>query len=249
MKTYPLLLAFGILGMVSLPAQIITRESRSSAGVGSTASSLGREEGALYLEDVLKKPLRMKVKADAVVYNTVSAERRLGVIPAGTTVNVVAISERALRVRGRAEHDDVSGWVGRAFMEELDPKLTENLTKMMERQKLVEELIHQKAVAIGMTTAEVEQALGTPNKRSSRVDKSGQVEIYDYITYKIVPQQVPQRDQTGQVFYTIVNTKVETGRRSITFENRIVSAIEENQEKGAKSGIVPMPIEIDLLSH
>lgn len=247
MKTFHRLLGCGLLTALPLVAQTIVRETHVT-GIGS-ASNLTREKDALYLEDVLKKPLRLKVKSDAVVYNNLAAERRLGLIPAGTLVNVVAVNDRALRVRGKAEHADVSGWVGKAFLEELDPHVTENLTKMLERQKLVEELIQKKIVALGMTSAEVERVLGPPSKRTSRLDKGGQFEVYDYITYKLVPQQVAQRDQTGQIFYTLVNTKVETGRRSVTFENHIVSAIEESQEKGGHSSIVPAPIEIDLLSQ
>ena len=247
MKTYHWLLGCGLLSALPLAAQTIVRETQVT-GIGS-GSHLTREKDALYLEDVLKKPIRLKVKSDAVVYNNLVAERRLGVIPAGTVVNVIAVNDRALRVRGKAEHADVSGWVGKSFLEELDPRVTENLTKMLERQKLVEELIQKKIVALGMTSAEVERVLGPPSKRTSRVDKGGQFEVYDYIAYKLVPQQVAQRDQTGQIFYTLVNTKVETGRRSVTFENHIVSAIEESEQRGGRSSVVPAPIEIDLLSQ
>ena len=247
MKTYHWLLGCGLLSALPLAAQTIVRETHVT-GIGS-GSHLTREKDALYLEDVLKKPIRLKVKSDAIVYNNLVAERRLGLIPAGTVVNVIAVNDRALRVRGKAEHADVSGWVGKSFLEELDPRVTENLTKMLERQKLVEELIQKKIVALGMTSAEVERVLGPPSKRSSRVDKGGQFEVYDYIAYKLVPQQVAQRDQTGQIFYTLVNTKVETGRRSVTFENHIVSAIEESEQKGGRSSVVPAPIEIDLLSQ
>lgn len=247
MKTYHWLLGCGLLTALPIVAQTIVRETHVS-GIGSN-SNLTRERDALYLEDVLKKPIRLKVKSDAVVYNNLVAERRLGVIPSGTVVNVIAVNERALRVRGKAEHADVSGWVGKAFLEALDPRVTENLTKMLERQKLVEELIQKKIVALGMTSAEVERVLGPPSKRTSRVDKGGQYEVYDYIAYKLVPQQVAQRDQTGQIFYTLVSTKVEIGRRSVTFENHIVSAIEESEQKGGRSSVVPVPIEIDLLSQ
>ena len=247
MKTYHWLLGCGLLSALPIEGQTIVRETHVT-GIGS-GSNLTREKDALYLEDVLKKPIRLKVKSDAIVYNNLVAERRLGVIPAGTVVNVIAVNDRALRVRGKAEHADVSGWVGKSFLEELDPRVTENLTKMLERQKLVEELIQKKIVALGMTSAEVERVLGPPSKRTSRVDKGGQFEVYDYIAYKLVPQQVAQRDQTGQIFYTLVNTKVETGRRSVTFENHIVSAIEESEQKGGRSSVVPAPIEIDLLSQ
>lgn len=249
MKSFFLHLACLHLGLLSLTAQIIVRETRSS-GLGSGTSSLSRERDAFYLEDVLNKPMKLKVKQDAIVYNNLAAERRMGVIPAGTTVSVVAVHERAIRVRGRAEHDDVSGWVGKPFLQEIDPKVLENLNKMMVRQKLVDELIAKKEVAIGMTVAEVERVLGSPNKRSSRMDKTGQVEVYEYIAYKLVPQQVAQRDfRTGQLVYTTVTTRVETGRKTIVFENNIATSIEETQDRSPAIRNVPVPLEIDLLAQ
>lgn len=228
-------------------------EPRKDSGASPllSASNLSREKDAVYVEDFLRKPLRLKVVKEAVVYNNLAAERRLGVIPAGRLVSVVALSEKAYRVRGRAEHDDVSGWIGKANLETLDPKVTENLNKMIERQKLVDELIKRKEVALGMTSAEVEQVLGTPTKRSSRVDKEGRQEVYEYITYKQVPQQTAQRDATGRLFYATIYVKVESGRKTVTLQNDVVSSLEESEglAPGAARKIVPLPVEIDLLQQ
>lgn len=247
MKTLLLSLICLQLGLSVSSAQIIVRETKSS-GLG--PSNLSRERDAFYLEDVTSKPMKLKVKQDAIVYNNLAAERRLGVIPAGTVVSVMAINEKAIRVRGRAEHDDVSGWIGKGFLQEIDPKVMENLQKMLARQKLVEELISKHEVAIGMTVAEVERVLGAPSKRSSRLDKAGRTEVYEYIAYKLVPQQLAQRDfRTGQVYYTTVTTKVETGRKTISFENGVASSIEETQERGPGIRNIPLPIEIDMLAQ
>lgn len=239
-----------LVGIASLQwsagQSVLHPDTRSSALPA--PSNLSREADALYLEDITTTPMQLKVKQDAVVYNNLAADRRLGLIPSGRMVSVVAINEKAIRVRGKAEHDNVSGWVGRAFLEEINPKVMENIQKMMERQKLVNELIQHRQVAMGMTSAEVEKVLGSPTKRSSHLDKTGSMETLEYITYKIVPQQISQRDATGQLFYTLVNTKVETGRKTLTFENNIVSSIEETVEsKPGAIHTVPLPIELNLI--
>lgn len=245
-------LALGVSLVFSLTAQaqIIQRVEprKESSGLHGT-SNLSREKDAIYVEDFLQKPLRLKVTKEAVVYNNLSAERRLGVIPVGRLVSIVALSDKAYRVRGKAEHDDVSGWIGKANLETLDPKVAENLNKMIERQKLVDELIKQKEVALGMTVAEVERVLGVPTKRSTRVDKTGRQEVYEYITYRQVPQQTMQRDSAGRLYQATVYVKVESGRKTISFENEVVSSIEESEgaAPGGARKIVPGPIEIDML--
>jgi hypothetical protein len=225
-------------------AQIVRKPDERSG-----TSSLSREKDALYMEDVSAKPLKLKTLKDAVVFGDLQGQRRLGVIPAGRLVTLDAIHDKAYRVRGRAEHDDVSGWVGKSFLESLDPKVLENISKMAERHKLVEELIRKKEVAMGMTTAEAERVLGAPTKRSSRVDKAGKVETYEYVTYKNVPQQVTQRDALGRLYNTVVYVKVESGRKTLTFENGIVSSIETSETNVPAGGarIVPGPIEIDMM--
>lgn len=242
-----------LVGCLLVPPEIRAQKfSTETRGAISrrTSSSLSKEPDAFYLEDILPKPMKLKVKTEAVVYNNLSAERRLGVISAGTIVSVVAINEKAIRVRGKAQHAEVSGWVGKSHLQEIDPKVLETLNKMHVRHKLVEALIAKKLVAIGMTSQEVERVLGAPTKRTNRTTKAGQTETLEYISCKLVTHRVPTRDaQTGQTFYTPVTTKVETGRTTLTMEGNVVTSIEETQDHSAPLRTVPLPIEIDRLAQ
>ena len=207
-------------------------------------SALSREKGALYLEDATDKEIRLTTTAEAPVFSNVRGERRLGVIPAGRTVTIVAVSNTALRVRGRALHDNVVGWIARKAATPIDEKFVAQLRAAGERRQAVAALIAKKEIAVGMTPEEVEAALGSPSERNSRVDAQGRRDSLDYITYRTVSQQVLQYDQFGRSYYTLVPQKIETGRRSVDFVNGLVASYTESErlrQRGA-GRFVPPPI-------
>ncbi|CAN5157960.1 hypothetical protein BH23VER1_BH23VER1_20150 [soil metagenome] len=208
-------------------------------------SKLSREPGAVYVEDLFDRPLRLRVKKPAPIYYQLNAQRLAGTLVSDQAVQVVALSDKkAFRVRGRATHGGVSGWVGRDFFEEPEPGFFDGLEKLYERQRLVEDLVARKEVALGMTPEEVIAAIGKPDERSSRVDGQGSEQSFSYITYDRVPQIVPRQDAYGRVFNTTVYIKVETGRRSVHFTDGVVSALELNEQRVQPRGltIVPPPV-------
>ena len=192
-------------------------------------SALSREKGALYLEDATDREIRITTTAEAPVFSNLRGERRLGVIPAGRSVIIVAVGDRALRVRGRAVHDHVVGWIARSAVTPLNGKFTAQLRAASERRQAVDALIAKKEIAIGMTPEEVEAALGTPSERTSRVDAQGRQVSLEYITYRTVSQQVLQYDQYGRPYHAFVPQKLETGRRSVDFINGIVTSYTESE--------------------
>ncbi len=207
-------------------------------------SALSREKGALYLEDATDREIRLTTTAEAPVFSNLRGERRLGVIPAGRPVTIVAISNTAIRVRGRALHDNVVGWIARTSATPLDEKFLAQVRAAADRRQAVDALISKKEIAIGMNPEEVEASLGPPSERSSRVDAQGRRDTLDYITYRTVSRQVVQYDQFGHPYYAFVPQKVETGRRSVDFVNGIVASYTENErlrQRGA-GRFVPPPI-------
>ena len=68
------------------------------------------EPGALYVEDILPKPVRLAVAKDTFIYYQTDLQRVLGSMAAGTLVQVIAMSDGLYKVRGRARHGDVAGW-------------------------------------------------------------------------------------------------------------------------------------------
>jgi hypothetical protein len=207
-------------------------------------SALSREKGALYLEDATDREIRLTTTAEAPVFSNLRGERRLGVIPSGRSVTIVAVSNTALRVRGRAKHDNVVGWIARSAATPLDEKFVAQLRAASERRQAVDALIAKKEIAVGMTPEEVEAALGPPSERNSRVDGQGRRDSLDYITYRTVSTQVVQYDQYGRPYYAYIPQKVETGRRSVDFVNGVVASYTESERlRHRGSGrFVPPPI-------
>ncbi len=54
-----------------------------------------REEGAVYLEDVIPKPVKLAITADAPIFYKIDMARYLGTLHRGQLVEVEAHSDRA----------------------------------------------------------------------------------------------------------------------------------------------------------
>ena len=214
-----------------------------SAQVWQKKSKLVREKGAIYLEEFLSAPLKLKVLKAANAYSTVKGKRYLGTIRAGQTVTVLAVHDRAFRVRGIAQQGQIVGWIGPTFLEKTEPDFVENLKKAHARAVEVAELIARKEVALGMNMDEVEASLGRPTKKSSQVNKEGRTDTYEYISYKRVPQTHLTTDRFGRVYRSTTYLLVETGKVSIDFTDDVVVSISES-ERNPRDRIraVPAPI-------
>ena len=223
--------------------------SAGVANAGLERSKLVKEDGAIYLEDFLDQPIKIKITQVAAVYSNLTAERWLGNLIAGREAELLAVSEKAYRVRARAKQGQVAGWISKSAVEGVDKKMEENLVKLHQRQILVDDLIAKHQVALGMTQTEVEASLGKPDARSAKVDKDGHQAVFDYITYERVPQTTVSYDQFGRAFQSLTYIKVPTGKVSLSFKDELVASIEESEgsqlaaaQGGGGVRIVPPPI-------
>lgn len=210
-------------------------------------SALPTEPGTISVEDLLPRPLRLSVKQDAIIYYHSAFDRALGQMATGTPVTVVGLSDTGCRVRGRAKHGDVAGWMKFSDLVMGDPKLPEKLKALYERQIRIAELISQHEVAIGMTRDEVGKSLGRPTRTSTKVTAAGREERLEYAIFQKVPQAAVGRAPNGQLVESVVYVKVEVGTLSVSFKNGVVDVIEEtkgNPLAGAPVKIVPVPIVI-----
>jgi hypothetical protein len=193
------------------------------------SSSLTREKGAVYVEELTEQPIQLKLRESARIYSDLNAQRSIGVLVPGQTVPLVAFTEKACRVRARATHGDVVGWVGMKFLEAKDPTLFAKLKQAADRQIQVQALIDKREVAIGMTPDEVLKSLGRPDEESSDVQKNSSSESFSYITYDRIPQRNLVRGRDGRLYQNVTYIKVETGRLTVTFENGLVSGIQTSK--------------------
>ena len=235
MKTLPILcLAFVLLGAVSQAQLSKPRKSM-----------IPPEPGTINVEDLLAKPVMLKVLQEAPVYTRSTLDQAIGSMAPGTVVKLVGLSDRAYRVRGRARHGDVAGWVRIGDLLSPDPDLVPNLKKLHARQTQVEEMIASKQVALGMTGEEVQASLGRPARRSTKINAGGREEKLEYVMYERVPQYTTGLDPYGRPVQSVVYLKVETGNLAVTLKDDVVESIEETKGNPLGGGgvkIVPGPI-------
>ncbi|NNE92951.1 MAG: hypothetical protein HKN23_15005 [Verrucomicrobiales bacterium] len=208
-------------------------------------SNLAKEDGAIYLDGLLNQEVIVKITKPAPAYTNLTGQRWIGTVHGNQKAVLLAVSDKAYRVRARAQQGQIAGWISKAAVEGLNDQFEENLKKFYERHVLVEDLISKEQVAMGMTVNEVMESIGEPSKRSTKVDKEGRKDILEYITYDRIPQTTIARDRFGQPFQTVTYIEVETGRVKIEFENDMVSSIEESEGTDFGKGgvrIVPPPI-------
>ena len=211
------------------------------------AGAVIREEGAVYLEDQVRKPVRLSVLAEAPIYYQSDLARYLGDLRQGQLVELQAISDRAYRVRGQARQGQVAGWVEPQYLSPLKKEFVDGLKQNAARLEEVKALIAKNEVGINMTPDEVLASLGKPPKRSSRVDDKGRHEAWEYIRYESVPQQSTGYDEFGWLVATTIYVKVPVGRLVVIFDNALVSAIEQTEGTLLKENrvkIVTQPIEV-----
>ncbi|MEN3942461.1 hypothetical protein WJU23_14275 [Prosthecobacter sp. SYSU 5D2] len=217
----------------------------ATAQLAKRKSTLPPEPGTMDIEHLITKPITLKILQEAPVYTRATLDRPLGSMAAGTLVKLVALSDNAYRVHGRSRQGEVTGWVPMTYLLSPDPQLVPNLRKLHQRQTDVEALIEAKQVALGMTAEEVQESLGKPNRKSSKLSASGREETLEYVIYERVPQYSTSIDQFGRPFQTVTYIKMETGSMSINLKDNVVETIEETKGNPLGTGgvkIIPGPI-------
>lgn len=209
-------------------------------------SGLNLEPGAIYVENLTDKKITLHLPESVPAYTDLGGRRSIGMLVPGQQVTLVAFSDKACRVRARAAHGDVVGWVGMRQLRSKDPHLFDRLKKAAERQALVETYIAKKEIALGMTPEEVTRALGKPDEESTDISRNGVSGSYAYVVWDRVPRRNWGRDRYGRMVQTVIYVKVETGRMTVTFENGVVTNIQatKGRPNWDNTRIVVPPINI-----
>lgn len=229
----------GLIIIQAVQAQFpVTSSSRNKS------SLQNMEPGTFSVEGMTPKPVVLKVQLEAPVYPISKFQGALGSFAPGTLVTLIAMSDTAYRVRGRARHGDVAGWVRQTEVLSADPNLATNLKKLYERTQKVAELIEKHQVALGMTSKEVRESLGKPSRTSAKVNANGKEEKLEFSIYDKVPQTTQGVNAFGQIVQTVVYVRVEVGTLSVSFKDDVVSEIEETKGNPLGGGgvqTVPAP--------
>ncbi len=192
-------------------------------------SELVQEEGAVYLEGMVEEEVPVRVTTAAPAYVNLKGERWLGNLLPNQNAVLLAVSDKAYRVRARAKQGQVAGWVSKAAITGLPEGFEENLRQYHERFVIVAELIRNKQIALGMTVAEVTESIGPPDKRNSTVTQAGRTDSLEYISYQRVPQTAMTVNALGQAVPITRYVEVESGRVTVEFANDVVTSISESE--------------------
>ena len=208
--------------------------------------SLQREPGSIHLEDLGIESPRIALENKLDAYFDLRFERYAGTLRSPQRIQLLAIADNAYRVRGNAQQGQIAAWVRADDLDGIDDEFIARLRQAAERQALVAELIENGEVAVGMTSAEVLESLGRPEKKSLRVDSGGRLDLWEYITYKYIPQTRTLFDRFNQPYQDTIYVKVPDGRMAVEFEDDVVSSIEKSEGTLAGGGarIVVPPVEI-----
>lgn len=213
--------------------------------MGFAASALPREPGAIYLEDLAIKPIKLATVVDANVASKAADGRYLGTIRKGSPVELLAVTDTLVRVRGQAQQGGVSGWVDLRAITPLKADFIESLKQNAKRKSEVDALIEKGEVALNMTTEEVGAALGKAQKKTAKLDAGGRKETWEFVRYARVPQETTGYDRLGRLVTTTVYVKVPAGKLTVNFENNLVTALEQSEgttDVQVAPRIIPAPV-------
>ena len=216
----------------------ITSAQFSTGRTSKSRSSLNNDPEVLELENY-ETPIKLLLTKDTTLFasKTGNKSRRLGTLPAGASVQLIAMTENVYRVAGKGKYGKIKGWVGPKSLASQDPKFIENLQMLYKRQVKVNNFIANKQVAIGMTIKEVTQSLGTPTKKESVITKEGTSGTYQYIENEQQKHYRYVKDQTtGRLFKQLSHvTTIEKYNTSVDFENNVVTAIISKDDNSQSS--------------
>jgi len=235
MKLFIFALATACL-LTSVDAQIRRVERRSL---------LDSDPTVVYLDQTLKKPIELKVIKEAPVFSDKEGRQRLGTLRADQTVRLEALTDKIYRVRGQGTRHGISGWVAPWAFSSTDPDFVANLKLLYERQIQVQNLVANHQVAVGMTLEEVSLSKGQPTKTNIRKTATGQSGRWEFIEYEDIKNYATEIDRsTGAVYRRLISiTRQEKSKTAVEFDNDVVTAVEESEDRqGGNLRIIVPPL-------
>ena len=209
-------------------------------------SLLNNDPDVIYLNEHLDHTIHLVVAKPAQIYSTKNGGRKLGIFPANTKVELLAIGGgNAYRVKGKAKHSVVSGWVSPKLLTSKDKNFIANLKEFYNRQLIVTELIANQDVAIGMTLGEVKESLGEPTKTEVKQTRKGESGTWEYVVFEEEKHYRTIFDsRTGQTYRQLSHvTTEEKSRITLEFENSVTPSVTKMKNNGpGKVRIIPIPV-------
>lgn len=212
--------------LLTLPVEAQIKRERKSL--------LNSDPDVIYLEEIVDPAIKLKVIKSAPVYADKEGNRRLGFLKADQTVELEGMTDKAYKVRGQGTRNGLAGWVAPWAFSHPQEDFVAKLKELYERQIAVNEIIAQQGIAIGMTLDEVAQSRGKPTKTSVRRTAKGESGTWEFIDYAEVKHYLTRIDPvSGQAYRQLSHvTREEKGKSVVEFEDGLVTALEETENRG-----------------
>ena len=246
-RAYAALLITSFFFLPTLQAQLRRPSAVTMEKEDRKSSQLIKEDGAIYLEGMVLNEVVVRISIAAPAYSTLAADRWLGTLLPNQNAVLLAVSEKAFRVRARAKQGQIAGWINKGAVDGLHKDFEVNLHAFHDRYMEVNQLVENHQIALGMTLNEVIASIGPPDKRSSKVTQEGRKDTLEFIAYEKVPRVVVVYDSFGVPYHTTTYVEMESGRVTVELENNTVITIEDSEgvdlgRNGGTSAVVPPPV-------
>ncbi|MBT8037664.1 MAG: hypothetical protein KJO21_08980 [Verrucomicrobiae bacterium] len=208
-------------------------------------SLLNNDPDVIYLNEHVEHAVQLLVAKPTTIYATKNGGRRLGTFNINTQVELLAMTEKAYRVKGQASHAGVTGWVDPQLLASKDKDFIANLKTLYNRQMIVKELIANHDIAIGMTLKEVEQSLGKPTETEVKQNRKGESGKWAYVVSKEQKHYRTVIDPfTGRAYRQLSHiTTEEKSRITVEFEDNVITSVTRKTNDGpGKVRIIPAPV-------
>lgn len=207
---------------------------------------LFREPGFIYLADFGQKPLHVLLKGGpADAYFDTAMTRYAGTLRYPQAVEVLGFGENLYRIRGKAQQGQILAYLPPAALEPVNPELIASLRKAEDRRKLVEALIAKNEVALGMTPEEVHRSLGKPQKKTQTANADGVTQVWEFVTYALIPQYTTAIGPNGFPVQTTTFIKTPKGKMDVNFKDGVVSELKQSEGNvltGNETTVVVPPV-------
>jgi hypothetical protein len=189
-----------------------------------------REEGVLYLEGNVPDKAMAKIKAPTTLYLHRDFQMVLAVLNPGQEVEIVGSGAEGYLVKGTARNNAVMGWIHQADLPAgFDRGVFTKAKRAEEWRAAVAVAIANKNVIRGMTSDEVEKAVGHPTQTASRTDAHGSELTWIFTTYREEPQYTYSFDAFGRPILQTYYVKIPVGQMVVNFAGGVVDTIEQHE--------------------
>lgn len=185
--------------------------------VSSVIGAETRDRNVFYLDEWKQPPLQLRALRRTPLTFSLTEGRDVAFLAKGQPVTVIGLGETMHYVEAQTVTGPARGWVKAAALERPPAGLLDALHQRREQAIAHRELIARHEVAVGMTSDEVRESLGNPDRKASVRSPDGRQEQWVYDDYRYVPTYRLEADNKGEMRRVVSYARAVASRKIVTF--------------------------------